>query len=120
VAVELFRLLSGTDRKVLDFVINSQLTPNLAEVAAAVLTAPGFGQDVIEAFINVQLEHIRSTRDQQTYVKRVSLLCRLLCDVFRKGRELKGSLLVDLHTFCTEKKNETIDGSKELADLLIA
>jgi hypothetical protein len=120
VAIEFFKVLSGTDPKVLDFVVNSQITPNLAEIAAAVLTSPGLSEDVIEKYINMQLEHIHAIRDQQTYARKVTLLCRLLCDVVRKGVELKGSLVVDLHTFCTEKKNETIEESKELAELLIA
>ena len=118
IAIQMFRIVGPKKPELIEYLSKTIITDATADVARAVLTVPSLPDEYIDAYVNGQIKAIQTVRDQQTYVKKISLFCKMLADVVNDGISFNDKLLMDLYSFCVERKNEPIKEARELKTLL--
>ena len=118
IALQMFRIMGPKKPELIEYLSKTVITDATADVARAVLTIPSLPDQYVDTYINGQIKSIQAVRDQQTYVKKISLFCKMLADVVNDGISFNDKLLMDLYSFCVEQKNEPIKEARELKTLL--
>lgn len=116
IATHAFKALVQKEPRLIEYLAKTLISETSAEVAKGVLTIDGLPDEYIERYVNGQIKLLQDVRNQQVFVKKMALFCKMLSDIFCEGLRFKNRLLMDLYSFCVE--HESVKEAQELEALL--